>query len=195
LTPEETIKLLRDRIRRKDITIEKLQKDRTTITKRGEFEEVISKVGEETVFKRIHYSKRNPAKVTLARIGRIEIFCYPYSSFKKIFIGFGNKAVELTKYDLPKLLGAYNQGRWFIENGKKVVNEKIDSKSELAQNIRLAYIYSSELVMVENKISATAEKIEKFEYMKGMKPDKREKWLEDEGEEFRKEYQEWENQS
>jgi hypothetical protein len=31
--------------------------------------------------------------------------------------------------------------------------------------------------------------------MKGMKPDKREKWLEDEGEEFRKEYQEWENQS
>jgi hypothetical protein len=195
LTPEEQIKFLENQIKQKNKTIERLKLDRTIITKRGEFEEVISKVGEETVFKRIDYSKRNPSKVTLARIGKVEIFCYPYSNFSKIFLGFGSKAIEITKYDLPKLLGAYNKGRWFIENGKNVVNDKFESTSELAQQVRLAYIYANELELSKTKEVEIQKNIKLLEYVHGMKPDKREKWFQEE-EGLREQYEEWlKNQS
>ena len=108
-------------------------------------------------------------------------------------MGFGSQGIELTKYDLPKILGAYNKGRWFVENAKNVLNGKLESQSELAQQVRLAFNYALEKEMIEEKIIRKQKKIEMFEALENMKPVIREKWFGDE-EGLEKEFNEWQKE-
>lgn len=194
LTPDERISILERKLENKDKIIENLKKSRYTEIRRGEYEERITKIGEDGEERRvIDKTKRNLAKVTLARIGKVQFYCYPYSSLNKIYMGFGSQGIELTKYDLPKILGAYNKGRWFVENAKNVLNGKLESQSELAQQIRLAFNYALEKEMIEEKIIRKQKKIEMFEALENMKPVIREKWFGDE-EGLEKEFNEWQKE-
>ena len=190
ITQFKKIEFLNREIRGLKQVIENIKETRVTEYRRGEYEEVIKKVGDkETSRKEIKYV-RNPAKITLAYLGNIEFFCYPYSSTDKIFMRIGRKVQALDKYDLPKLMAIFNKGRWFVDNAKRVIKKEIESTSELAQTVRLAWQYSYELDMAQSRDNARRERLKLIEYVHGIRPVLKEKWFNDvEG--LKEEYEEW----
>jgi len=83
--------------------------------------------------------EKNHEKMTLGWLGMIEVHCYPYQSFEKMFWRLGNEIYGVDKFDLPKLLRIYQRSKWFTKHGKKVVSGKLKSKSPIAQELINAY--------------------------------------------------------
>ena len=51
----------------------------------------------------------------------------------------GKEVIGIDKFDNPKILRVYNRIKWFIGHGKNVINGKINSKCEIAEEIKLSY--------------------------------------------------------
>lgn len=110
-----------------------------------------------------------------------------------------DEVVPIDKYDVPKFFSALNKCKWFLTDGKKVVAGKIDSKSERARIIKDAYDAGKELDTLSGAESLKKRdkdnRDELFNYLLGMKPQMRDRWLQDE-QELKKKYDRWlKNQS
>jgi hypothetical protein len=107
----------------------------------------------------------------------MEIFCYPYSGFDKVYIRLGRRTQAISKYELPKFMLAYNQSRWFMNHGSDVVKHNIDSDSPLAQEIQMAYNAGIEKDLKEQTEIRIREREAMLQRIINMKPVFREGFL------------------
>ena len=190
ITPEQKIAFLSREVKGLREALEIQKETRITEYRRGEYEEVIKKTGDKETSRREIKFERNPAKITIAYLGNVEFFCYPYSSTDKIFMRIGRKVQAIDKYDLPKVFAIFNKGRWFVENAKRVIKKELESTSELAQAVRLAWQYSYELDMAEIRNNDRIERLKLVEYVHGLRPIMKEKWFREE-KGLEEEYNDW----
>ena len=110
----------------------------TIITEQG-FRRIIYRKGKQKTQK-TETHKKNPLKVTLAKIGDLEIYVYPFQYPDKIFLGkYPQFTMILSKYDLGKWFASYNIMKWFL-NGywtKKAQKRKRSQKT--SATIQKAY--------------------------------------------------------
>lgn len=125
---------------------------------------------------------KNPAKLSIGYFGNLEFFMYPYSSFKKFYVRDGVIIHGFDNYDPPRLMALFNKIRWVIENGKSFVTGKIDSESSLAIETLNAFNMGLQKELIRTNELKKSEQREMVERIEGMKPQFRERFLEDDPE-------------
>lgn len=87
---------------------------KTTIVETGNFTRVLERSGKRKRQKTQRH-KRNPEKVTLYKVGDLELYAYPYTNPDQMFIGsYPDFNMAITKADLSRLFGLYIKARWFL---------------------------------------------------------------------------------
>ncbi|MDI6905676.1 MAG: hypothetical protein QMD13_09390 [Candidatus Bathyarchaeia archaeon] len=87
----------------------------TVIIEKGGFERYYYRKGKKAKHKTVRHKSKNPEKVTLANIGNLELYVYPYQHPDKVFIGVYPYSQTLSKSEVSALLGFYNKARWFLQ--------------------------------------------------------------------------------
>ena len=60
--------------------------------------------------------EKNPLKVTLDKIGDMELYCYPFDYPEHVFLGFRGTSQTLNKYQVRQLFKVYNIAKWFLNS-------------------------------------------------------------------------------
>ncbi len=158
--------------------LKEIKKTKTTEFRTGYFEKKIVKHGKKKKQKLVRFEK-NPAKLSLGWFGNLEFFCYPYSDFNKIFIRDGNKIHGFDQYDLPRIFAIYNKARWVTEHGSEAVKGSLDSESPLARMIQNAYNAGLQQELIRDSKNKKDKFETRLKALENMKPEIRERWLED----------------
>lgn len=156
-----------------------LRVTKTTEIRTGYFEKKIIRHGKKKREKLSRFEK-NPAKLSLGWFGNLEFFCYPYTDFDKVYIRDGNKIHGYDKYDLPRMLAIFNKARWITEHGSSVVKGILDSESPLARMVQNAYNAGIQQELIQDSKNKKVEIENKLKALENMKPEFRNKWLENE---------------
>ena len=91
------------------------QKQETeTIIKEHGFRRLIIRKGK-TKRQKTEIIQKNPMKVTLDKIGDLELYCYPFDYPDTVFIGLGEHSQPLNMYQTRQLFKFYNVSRWFLQ--------------------------------------------------------------------------------
>lgn len=69
---------------------------------------------------------KNESKVTLGKIGDLQVYVYPYDYPGDVFIGTYPLSTKINSSLLPSFMGAYNKIRWFLRGDwqKETKNRK-----------------------------------------------------------------------
>ena len=116
---------------------------------KNESETVIEESG---VFKRTYHrkgkkkrvkterQKKNPLKVTIGKIGELEVYVYPYEYPEKVFLGqYPQFTMVLSKDDLPRWFSTYNILRWYFNGEWQNKRKQTKQAKRARQAIVLAY--------------------------------------------------------
>lgn len=174
---EKLLIILKD----KDKFIKELKQSKTTEIRTGYYEKKITRHGKKKKQKLKRFEK-NPAKLSLGYFGNLEFFCYPYSSFKKIYVRDSNVIHGYDNYDLPRLFAIHNKCRWVTEHGSDAVKGNIDSESSLARMIQNAYNAGLQQELIVDSNARKLELEDKLKSLENMKEKFRDAWLNEEPE-------------
>ena len=177
-TKDEIIERLKRDLNVQKKIVSHLRETRKEVYKTGEYQEKVITHGDTTTRNETRFEK-NPMKLSLCWIGNIEIYCYPYSNFNKIYIRYGRKTQAINIYELPKLMLGYNRAKWFLTYGSDIAKRKMLSESDLAIEIQNAYNAGIEMELKEDSERDKKERIAMLKRVIQMKPEFREQFLED----------------
>jgi len=112
-----------------------------TIIKEHGFRRLILRKGK-TKRQKTEIIQKNPKKVTLDKIGNLELYCYPSDYPEQVFIGTGNESQTLNKYEVRQLFKFYNLSNWYLKGEwqhktKSKRTEKRRREIEKAYNLAL----------------------------------------------------------
>jgi len=108
-----------------------------TITKEHGFRRLIIRKGK-TKRQKTEIIQKNPYKVTLDKIGDLELYCYPFNYPEQVFIGTGNESQTLNKYEIRQLFRFYNFSNWYL-NGEWQHKTKSKRTEKRRREIEKAY--------------------------------------------------------
>ena len=117
--------------------IKRLRESRTTTYESGQFERTKIRQGKKRKQRTVKIPKRE-SKVVLYKIGRLQLFAYPYDNRNKLFIGYGKFAHPIDKYSVHRILVLYNIAKWFLSKGFKLSMQG-KSRSSLGKPIQRAF--------------------------------------------------------
>jgi hypothetical protein len=87
--------------------------------------------------KTVYYGK-NPKKVVLAELNGLQVYVYPYDFPEKVFIALGGNNIQISKYEVNKLLFIFNRSKWYLNGGLKMALSG-KSRSRLGDFLKTAY--------------------------------------------------------